>query len=111
MNVNFAKAHFALLLMKNFDQITRNLGENAERLISKCESLNKGNFELRNEVDLLRGIISEKEREISELSEKNKIKEMAHTLAGGNGHSSKDVKLKINELVREIDKCIALLNK
>jgi len=47
---------------------------------------------------------------IKELEEKNKILKAVKTLSGNN-ENTHEVKLKINELVREIDKCIALLNK
>ena len=36
---------------------------------------------------------------------------MSKKLDGGEIGESKELKLKINEMVKEIDKCIALLNK
>ena len=44
-----------------------------------------------------------------ELSEKNKVLKLAKSLSGKQGKST-DIKLKINELIREIDKCIAQVN-
>ncbi|MBI1267785.1 MAG: hypothetical protein GC193_10195 [Cryomorphaceae bacterium] len=75
-----------------------------ERLMlqSKIEELNA-------QVDDLRLSLMNKEREIEALEESNKTLKIAKTLTGTEEHS--DAKQKINELVREIDKCIALLHK
>ena len=48
------------------------------------------------------------DKEIEELVEKNKILRIA---GGSNDGSSREVKFKINEIVREVDKCIAQLNQ
>ena len=49
--------------------------------------------------------------EINELKEKYKILKMSKKLDGQETENSTELKLKINEMVKEIDKCIALLNK
>ncbi len=46
--------------------------------------------------------------EIEDLKEKNKILRIA---GGTNGGDNREIKLKINEIVREVDKCIAQLNQ
>ena len=48
---------------------------------------------------------------ISELNENIKMLKLASQIDGNEVGSTKDVKLMINEMVREIDKCITLLNK
>ena len=45
------------------------------------------------------------------LNEQIKLLKLASQIEGKEIGSNKDVKLMINEMVREIDKCIALLNK
>ena len=45
------------------------------------------------------------------LNENIKMLKLASQIDGNEVGSTKDVKLMINEMVREIDKCIALLNK
>jgi chromosome segregation ATPase len=67
--------------------------------------------EINDEKDNLANQLKEKEREIEELEQKYKIMKLAKSLDGGEVENNKDLKLKINEMVREIDKCIALLNK
>jgi hypothetical protein len=47
---------------------------------------------------------------IQQLNEKNKVLKLSSSMQGDQG-DNKAAKQKINELVREIDKCIALLNK
>lgn len=45
------------------------------------------------------------------MKEQIKMLKLAKKIDGEDNSSSKEVKLMINEMVREIDKCIALLNK
>lgn len=54
--------------------------------------------------------IEEQKKQLSVLTEKNKIIKLAKSLSASDEHST-DTKLKINELVREVDRCIALLNR
>ena len=48
---------------------------------------------------------------INQLKEQIKMLKLAKQIDGNDVKESKDVKLMINEMVREIDKCITLLNK
>ncbi len=57
----------------------------------------------------LEGELREQLKLIDELKEKNKTLELAKSLKQGEGN--RDVKKRIDEMVREIDKCIELLNK
>ena len=51
------------------------------------------------------------QNEINQLQEQVKLLKLAKQLEGDSVQDTKEVKLKINEMVREIDKCIALMNK
>ena len=63
------------------------------------------NNELANQVD------TQKTR-VGELEEELRIVKLAKSVSGSSeNNDSKNLKLKINEYVREIDKCIANLNK
>lgn len=64
---------------------------------------------LNEQVENMRLSLIQKDREIEALEDSNKTLKIAKTLTGTEEHS--DAKQKINELVREIDKCIALLHK
>lgn len=93
-----------------------NLASSADRLRSKIEKLvhlhsklKEDNVKLTQERDALRETIGLQEQTIQQLKEENKLVRIGQKLPGENGNH--DLKLKINELVREIDKCIALLNR
>ena len=49
--------------------------------------------------------------EVDTLNEQIKMLKLAKQIDGTGFENAKDVKLMINEMVREIDKCIALMNK
>jgi hypothetical protein len=66
------------------------------------------NNKLKLEINNLKNIIENQKVIISKIEEKNKVQKIAGVLESGKDNKAK---LKINELVREIDKCIALLNK
>jgi len=60
------------------------------------------------EIQELKQVIREQKDTIRQLEDKIKILRIAKTLETKEGNV--EAKLKINELVREIDKCIGLLN-
>lgn len=80
------------------------------QLMDKCSQLESQNKHLSNELTILNTKITNKQAEIEELNEKYNVLKIAKSLEGASSEN-KEVKLKINEMVREIDKCIALLNK
>lgn len=47
----------------------------------------------------------------TETGEKNKVLTLAKSISEHSKEGNAEIKLKINELVREIDKCIVMLNK
>jgi len=63
----------------------------------------------KKDIHSLHQIIEEQKSIIKNLEEKVKVQKITKTLEYGK--DTYQPKLKINELVREIDKCIALLNK
>lgn len=88
-----------------------------DRLHNKLESLVANYHHLKEElnasnqkVDVLSKQLDEQNQTIKQLNEKNKVLKLSSSIQGEQG-DNKAAKQKINELVREIDKCIALLNK
>ena len=88
-----------------------------ERLHNKLESLVANYQQLKEElnasnqkVDVLSKQLDEHNQTIQQLNEKNKVLKLSSSIQGKQ-EDNKAAKQKINELVREIDKCIALLNK
>ena len=75
--------------------------------MSNNSSLKEQKIQLETKVSELKNTLEQQKAEIENFNEKVK---MAKSL-GGDSEKNTEMKLKINELVREIDKCISLLNK
>ena len=91
------------------------LAKNLEALEAQVMTLIKVKKELaielekqRKESTALKLELETLQKETEELREKNKILRIA---GGADPESNREVKLKINEIVREVDKCIAQLNQ
>lgn len=80
-------------------------------LIKKNKELSVSKKTLQDEISNLNNNNQLMANEITELKDKYKILKMSKKLDGDQTENSKEFKLKINEMVKEIDKCIALLNK
>jgi hypothetical protein len=79
------------------------------KLLEQQHQLSKQNSKLSNENQNLKEIIENQYKTIKELEEKYKVLKIAKSL--DEGASSFDQKIKINEMLREVEKCIGLLNK
>ncbi len=92
------------------EELIYNLKRNIEVVINHLEIEKKENRELlQREQDLLKQL-AEKNSEIENLEKKYQVLKMAKALEGSSGDTH-DAKIKINRIVREIDRCIALLNR
>ena len=80
-----------------------------ERLVSKYQEVNSANLQLKEKLLSLQEQFEKEQKSVSELKEKNKILKLSVSLHGEE-QDTNAARQRINELVREIDKCIALLN-
>jgi len=90
--------------------IINNIELKVGKLIEKSNQLTAEKNSLRQYNDALNAQLQEKEKQIVALQDKVKLMNISKSV----DTSEEDVKatrLKINEYVREIDKCISLLNK
>ena len=90
--------------------IINNIELKVGKLIGKCNQLTVEKNSLSQSNDALNAQLQEKEKQIVALQDKVKLMNISKSV----DTTKEDVKatrLKINEYVREIDKCIALLNK
>ncbi len=94
--------------MKDVATLVSGIEYKLRKLIDQHQSTRDENSRLINEIQELKKVINEQKQTISQLEEKSKILKLAKTLETKEGNV--EAKLKINELVREIDKCIGLLN-
>ena len=86
------------------------LKDKIKKLLSLYNDLKAENTEFKKQTEEYKKQIKNKEAELDFLKNKyNKLK-LAKSLLASSGDSH-DAKIKINRIVREIDKCIALLNR
>ena len=97
--------------MSNGLKAIENIKKKFQHLAEKNKELSSKADELELKVSRLEENISISTTEINEIKEKYKVLKMTKKLEGSETENSKELKLKINEMVKEIDKCIALLNK
>ena len=86
------------------------LNKKIDELLGRYNDLRIKNRELGKENEGLRLKILESEERIRTLENKYERSKLSGALMGG-GENAIEAKKKINELVREIDKCVALLNR
>lgn len=79
------------------------------KFIAKYEIISKEKLLLQQENDVSVAALESKEKEILSLQEKIKLMNISKS-GDASKQEVKETRLKINEYVREIDKCIALLN-
>ncbi len=92
-----------ILLLNNLKANTQQLFQQFNQLEEEIKQLNDKVLSLKLEIEKL-------EEEKLEMSRKNEQMKIATVLLSG-VDENRVAKQKINKLVREIDKCIALLNK
>lgn len=94
--------------MTNFSKTLESIESNLKQLIRQKKDL-EAKLEKANErLTKLENDLTQKSKELDELTEKNKILRIA---GKGNEDDNREIKLKINEIMREVDKCIAQLNQ
>ncbi|MDE1207005.1 hypothetical protein [Tenacibaculum larymnensis] len=85
------------------------LEDRLKNLLSNYEFLKEENKVLLQNNAELQVLLQEKERQLEEQQKQFNLLKVAKTIEGSN-ENTRETKLKINALVREIDKCITLLN-
>ncbi len=84
--------------------------EKTERLIELCGALQEENDLLKLENESLKVALAISKEKNKEFDEKLRVVKLAKSFSETN-EKTLDIKQKINEFVREIDKCIVLLKK
>ena len=93
--------------MKN---IVNNIEVKLGKLIAKYKQVRDEKLILQQENEDFVAVLKLKEKDILNLQEKIKLMNISKSVDTSK-QEVKETRLKINEYVREIDKCIALLNK
>ena len=89
--------------------IVNNIEVKLVKFIDKYELIKKEKLLLQQENNASVATLESKEKEILSLQEKIKLRNISKS-GDASKQEVKETRLKINEYVREIDKCIALLN-
>jgi predicted nuclease with TOPRIM domain len=94
----------------DFQQRLSRIRTKVEEVVEENVSLKRENSVLLEELDGLKKTIALQKNALAELKEENKLIKLAKemSMSGSDVH---DLKIKINELVRDIDRCIDLLNE
>ena len=94
--------------MKDVATLVSDIEYKLRKLIEQHHTQRADNKAHINEIQKLKQLINEQKNTIRQLEDKIKILRITKTIETKEGKG--EAKLKINELVREIDKCIGLLN-
>ena len=91
-------------------QLIGGFKEKFEKFVYLYRELKSENKQLKADIHELNLKLSEKNEQINDLKHKLETNDLAKTFIAS-GDNSKEAKLKTNRIVREIDNCIALLNR
>lgn len=94
---------------KGYEQLQM-LNKKLDELLNKYHNLKTECDDLKSGNEALKNVLQEREARIKELETNYERVKLSGALLGENENAS-EAKKKINELVREIDKCVALLNR
>jgi predicted nucleic acid-binding Zn-ribbon protein len=86
------------------------LNRKLDELLDRYNTLRSEVKDLKNGNDVLKAKLQDKEEKLKELEIKYERIKLSGALLG-EGENAFEAKKKITELVREIDRCVALLNR
>jgi hypothetical protein len=90
----------------------KNIIVKANKLVEQNRRLSAKNEELEREVKALKDTLEEESKKAGELHNQIKIIKLARNIGGPEteGTDVAELKRKINEYIKEIDHCVAMLN-
>jgi len=86
------------------------LNRKLDELLDRYNNLKHEAADLKSGNDVLKGMLQQKEEKLKELEIKYERIKLSGALLG-EGENAVEARKKIGELVREIDRCVALLNR
>ncbi len=95
--------------MSEIVEIVDSLEFKLKKLFKKIEILEQNNIELSQELEKSTIIIQKQSDDMVQFKKQYDTLKIANSLLGSN-ENTRDTKLKINSLIREIDYCIAQLS-
>ncbi|MFD3003787.1 hypothetical protein ACFS7Z_25750 [Pontibacter toksunensis] len=89
-------------------QQLQHIEDKLRKLVTRYTEVQQKLNNAQEEIKFLEGLVDEKEQQIKNFQNQENIVKIVNTIAG-NPANSTELKLKLNEYIREIDKCIAYL--
>ncbi len=96
--------------MSELKSVVASLESKIEKLVDLHRKTKKELSALQTQNNHLTQAASQQKQTIKDLEDRSKVLKLSKSLSTTNENTT-ELKLKINELIREVDKCIALLNK
>jgi chromosome segregation ATPase len=96
--------------MSNLSEIVDSLENRVSNLLQYYKKLRGEKLKIEEELAVLKSQQSQYKKEIDEWREECSSLKLANSVLGSDDYK-RETKLKINELVREIDKCIVQLSE
>lgn len=96
--------------MNELKTVVASLEGKIEKLVNLHRQTKQELLAIQTQQHNLTQTVTEQKKTITELEEKTKILKLSKSISSTKENTT-ELKLKINELIREVDKCIALLNK
>lgn len=96
--------------MESFSTLILNLEKQVKQLMELHSLAQKENSALKQTNQQLVVEKENQQNKIAQLTEQLKTLKLAQALTGSGEQDTRQVKVKINEYIKEIDKCLALLN-
>lgn len=95
--------------MFDFETTVSGIEYKVRQLAEQVGHLRKDNLALRERIQELQEALEKKEKTINELIEENRLVKLGNRL--NEGSESAELKLKISQNIRAIDKCLAILRR
>ncbi|OKL41999.1 hypothetical protein [Pontibacter flavimaris] len=89
-------------------QQLRHIEDKLRKLIQRHTEVQQRLLRAQEQVKQLEGLLDEKDQQIKNFQNQENIVKIVDAIAG-NAANSTELKLRLNEYIREIDKCIAYL--
>ena len=91
-------------------EIFEGIRQKIQMVKSRLKVQQEENIRLKKQNDELQNAVQQKQLRIDELEQRNQKLSLVKGI-GADGEENQEARIQINRIVREIDKCIALLNR
>jgi len=99
-----------LAMNEEYNKLISRMNENIHKLILLYKKEKEKNEKLSNEIETINNELNIYKAKYQEFEKKYDNLKLAKSL-DGNSTDEREARLKLNRIIREIDNCIALLNK